>query len=107
MSPLHPSKPPTNPAINRDGSKLALCLAPYFDEALADARRVTFPNFHEPVFTLWLNDRIRQNGWPTAGLEWKVMPTLCLLTVPIGISLIERRVHLRKPLQDFRTKGTF
>ena len=39
------------------------------DEELADAR-VTFPNFPEEVFTLWLDDRIRQNGWPPAGIEW-------------------------------------
>ena len=39
-------------------------------EALADARN-TFPNFPEEVFTLWLDDRIKQNGWPPEGIEWQ------------------------------------
>jgi hypothetical protein len=39
------------------------------EEALADAR-ATFPNFPEQIFTLWLDDRIRQNGWPPIGIEW-------------------------------------
>lgn len=39
------------------------------DQALADAR-ATFPNFPDEAFTLWLDDRIRQNGWPPSGIEW-------------------------------------
>lgn len=39
------------------------------DQALADAR-TTFANFPEEAFTLWLDDRIRQNGWPPSGPEW-------------------------------------
>ena len=39
-------------------------------EALADARN-TFPNFPKEVFTLWLDDRIKQNGWPPEGIEWQ------------------------------------
>ena len=39
------------------------------DEALADARAV-FPKMPSDAFTLWLDDRIRNNGWPPAGIEW-------------------------------------
>jgi len=39
-------------------------------EALADAR-CTFPNFPDEVFTLWLEDRVKQSGWPPEGIEWQ------------------------------------
>ena len=39
------------------------------EDALAHSR-MTFPSFPEEVFTLWLEDRIRSNGWPPCGLEW-------------------------------------
>jgi hypothetical protein len=40
------------------------------DEALADARN-TFSAFPEDAFVLWLDDRIRSNGWPPIGIEWE------------------------------------
>lgn len=40
------------------------------EQALLDAR-ATFPNFPEAAFKLWLDDRIRSNGWPPAGIEWQ------------------------------------
>ena len=40
------------------------------DQQLADARR-TFPGYPEEVFRLWLDDRIKANGWPPAGIEWQ------------------------------------
>jgi hypothetical protein len=43
------------------------------DEALADARN-TFPAFPDDAFVLWLDDRIRSNGWPPAGIEWGGVP---------------------------------
>ena len=39
------------------------------DEALADAR-ATFPKMPADAFTLWVDDRIRSNGWPPVGIEW-------------------------------------
>jgi hypothetical protein len=39
------------------------------DEALSDAR-ATFPTFPTEIFSLWLDDRIKKNGWPPVGLEW-------------------------------------
>lgn len=33
--------------------------------------RKTFPLFPEEVFQLWLDDRVRQNGWPPSGFEWQ------------------------------------
>ena len=40
------------------------------DEALASAR-LTFPGFPTEVFKTWLDDRIKQNGWPPSGIEWE------------------------------------
>ncbi len=40
------------------------------EEALANARN-TFPDFLPEVFTLWLDDRIKKNGWPPSGIEWQ------------------------------------
>jgi hypothetical protein len=39
------------------------------EQALSDAR-ATFPNYPEEIFHLWLDDRIRSNGWPPIGSEW-------------------------------------
>lgn len=32
--------------------------------------RLTFPSMPEEVFQLWLDDRIRTNGWPPVSLPW-------------------------------------
>lgn len=40
------------------------------EQALASARN-TFTNFPDEAFTLWLNDRVRENDWPPRGLEWE------------------------------------
>jgi hypothetical protein len=34
------------------------------------ASRAFFSRFPEEVFSLWLDDRIRSNGWPPSGIEW-------------------------------------
>lgn len=39
------------------------------EDAFAHSRMI-FPSFPEEVFTLWLEDRIRSNGWPPCGPEW-------------------------------------
>jgi hypothetical protein len=41
-----------------------------FDQASALARSA-LPLFPPEVFDLWLNDRIKQNGWPPSGIEWE------------------------------------
>ena len=40
------------------------------DEDLASAR-LTFPGFPTEVFETWLDERIKQCGWPPSGFEWK------------------------------------
>ena len=39
-------------------------------QALIDAARKTFPSFPNQVFELWLDDRVREKGWPPQGIEW-------------------------------------
>ncbi len=39
-------------------------------QALIDAARKTFPGFPSQVFELWLDDRVREKGWPPQGIEW-------------------------------------
>jgi hypothetical protein len=36
-----------------------------------EAARQTFSNMPEEMFLLWLDDRIRSNGWPPNGPEWE------------------------------------
>ncbi|RRR98863.1 hypothetical protein EIP75_23875 [Aquabacterium soli] len=33
--------------------------------------KLALPSVPDEVFALWLNDRIRQNGWPPEGDEWE------------------------------------
>jgi hypothetical protein len=32
--------------------------------------RLSLPNMPEEIFQLWLDERIKTNGWPPAGIEW-------------------------------------
>lgn len=40
------------------------------DQSIINAK-LTLSNVPDEVFELWLNDRIRQNGWPPLGYEWE------------------------------------